>query len=438
MARTTQPSASRLDRSSGISAEDLAACRRDRDFTNLLDLQHKHQHTFVRSLREHVEFFFSWRALRDSAATRVKFAESWLSLHGTEYWGLKNRDKYIMPDSVARGDEIRYPDDAADITKTLVLLIKRKAENISPKKERLESSQLATTPELGTRAREVSLNPSTTSRRTSKRLADLDVSREVKSKRSSMGIEFSRVEKRPVNKLDRERSASPSDTSSLSSVATTRASTPDGDSPPPLVVAPLNRGISTVRDISRVRDAQTTTGAQTTIAASVTAAAPIATAATLTVPGATTRPPPPSPLLPTTNETTPSKRLARKYRRDTFFLITTDRPSNHLDRPKVVFLVPARHGPVADLEKEWWNAEAQMEVKGAAIATEAEHINAAKNVITQASVKLEWSGDKILVRWENNDDWGFVMGMIQKAWMAREYGLLLDIFKLRIVLHIES
>jgi hypothetical protein len=114
MVRITQAVSSRLERSSGISTEDLSGCTRERDFTNLLDLKHKHHHTFLKNLRQHVGYFFNWKELRGSPVVRGRFADSFLSLYGTEYRGSKNREKYIMPDSVARGDEIRYPDDAAE------------------------------------------------------------------------------------------------------------------------------------------------------------------------------------------------------------------------------------------------------------------------------------------------------------------------------------
>lgn len=94
-----------------INSEDLAMCKRDRDFTNILDLKFEHHNKFIRSLRQHVELSHTWKEIRVSAPARESCIDRFLDIYGAEYWSVQNRSKYIMSDSVARGDEVRYPAD---------------------------------------------------------------------------------------------------------------------------------------------------------------------------------------------------------------------------------------------------------------------------------------------------------------------------------------
>ncbi|KAL5335134.1 hypothetical protein BJX70DRAFT_390916 [Aspergillus crustosus] len=363
MPRITQHSGSRLEKSSGISTDDLSGCTRERDFTLLSDLKHQHHHAFIRNIRKHVEYFFSWEDLRNSSRSRVKFAAGFLDIYGIEYWGLKNRGKYIMPDSVAHADEFRYPDDAEEITKTLVLLIKKKAENMFPKEEPETSEDANEHPGLGevpsehhdegtrTRERSPSPSPSTTSRRSSKRLAENAQANKGSGKGGSDKVEADRVEKRRFNKLDRER-----------------------------------------------------------------------------------RTPPSNPTSPSPNGPSVTKSLRQRYRRDTMFLLTTDRPATLRRKAAPIW---SKYHTFTSASSFLLNMGPEVDIEGRGFATEADHISAANNVITEASLKFEWSGEEILVRWGNDGDWNFVMQMIQKASMARDFGVLVDVFKVKVVIHTE-
>lgn len=114
MARQTKPDLAAAQQKMGINSGEIAACRRDRDFTNLLDLKHEFHTTFIRKLRAHVETFYTWRDLRQSAKSRSSCIEQFLDIHGPEYWGGKNRERYIMSDSVARDDDVRLPEDRGE------------------------------------------------------------------------------------------------------------------------------------------------------------------------------------------------------------------------------------------------------------------------------------------------------------------------------------
>lgn len=94
-----------------INSEELAMCKRDRDFTNILDLKFEHHNKFIRNLRQHVELSHTWKEIRGSASAREFCIDRFLDIYGAEYWSVQNRSKYIMSDSVARGDEVRYPAD---------------------------------------------------------------------------------------------------------------------------------------------------------------------------------------------------------------------------------------------------------------------------------------------------------------------------------------
>jgi hypothetical protein len=80
-----------------------------------------------------------------------------------------------------------------------------------------------------------------------------------------------------------------------------------------------------------------------------------------------------------------------------------------------------------------------MMIDGECGPSEADYVLAAKDVIAEASVTLEWSGEEVLVRWDNNADWGLVRQMVQKAWMSRELGFrMIDVFKVKVLLHLEN
>jgi hypothetical protein len=140
-----------------------------------------------------------------------------------------------------------------------------------------------------------------------------------------------------------------------------------------------------------------------------------------------------------------ARALYAKYRRDTFFLITTDGPRiiaaawhKYKDFGAASsFLLDM--GRARGLENRWWTAEAQMMIDGESGPSEADYVLAAKDVISEASVTLEWSGEEVLVRWDNNDDWKIVKQMTQKAWMSREFGFqMIDVFKVKVLLHLEN
>ncbi|KAJ0421858.1 hypothetical protein BJY00DRAFT_311583 [Aspergillus carlsbadensis] len=143
-------------------------------------------------------------------------------------------------------------------------------------------------------------------------------------------------------------------------------------------------------------------------------------------------------------DTNLARALYVKYRRDTFFLITTDGPRataaawhKYKDFGTASsFLLDM--GRARGLENRWWTAEAQMMIDGESGPSEADYVLAAKDVISEASVTLEWSGEEALVRWDNNSDWGVVRQMVQKAWMSREFGFqMVDVFKVKVLLHLE-
>lgn len=140
-----------------------------------------------------------------------------------------------------------------------------------------------------------------------------------------------------------------------------------------------------------------------------------------------------------------AKSLYSKYLRDTFFLVSTDQNQVHAAPAWVkfqsfksasTFLLDM--GRELGLEKKWWTPNAQMEVEGGARAHQADYVSAAQGVIAMASVKFMWSEEEVLVRWGNDSDWGIVMQFIQKAWVAKEFGLgVFDLFKVGVVIHLE-
>jgi hypothetical protein len=140
-----------------------------------------------------------------------------------------------------------------------------------------------------------------------------------------------------------------------------------------------------------------------------------------------------------------ARALYAKYRHDTFFLITTDGPRataavwhkyKDFGAASSFLLEMSR---ARGLENRWWTAEAQMMIDGESGPSEADYVLAAKEVIAEASVTLEWSGEEVLVRWDNSADWELVRQMVQKAWISRELGFqMITVFKVKVLLHLEN
>ncbi|KAL4780458.1 hypothetical protein BJX76DRAFT_360818 [Aspergillus varians] len=380
-------------------------CKRDRDFTNLLDLKYEHHTTFLKRLKHHVEFFHTWRELRDSAAARNLCIEQFLDIYGTEYWGVQHRAKYIMSDSVARGDDVRYPEDSPEIKKTLLLLVKKKADGMSKGSQVEEpvSSQTVVAPSrVNTRASTRANTPATRAasifrfaplaQNEQNKQEEREQNRAEEDDEEAVEEELPRYTtlcrtKRRTMSEARTRITPPSDTSSLSSVAS--------------LSSPGNSAIPATSNMSA----------------------------------------------PSLIDASFAKALRSKYCRDTFFLVTMDQKAVLNVAPAWVkfqnfksaslFLLDMGRG--RGLEKEWWTPNAQMEVEGGSGPNQADHVSAAQEIISMASVRFEWSDDEVLVRWGNDSDWGVVIRMIQKAWVAKEFGdRLIDLFKIRVVLHLED
>ncbi|KAL3481195.1 hypothetical protein BJX99DRAFT_180418 [Aspergillus californicus] len=136
--------------------------------------------------------------------------------------------------------------------------------------------------------------------------------------------------------------------------------------------------------------------------------------------------------------------LRSKYRRDTWFLITADTEPifasawekyQHFTSVSSFLL---EMGRARDLEEEWLNpaTQNQPEVEEAG-ENQFCTTTAAQHVIEMASVRFDWCDEDVLVRWGNDNDWGVVMQVLQKAWMRREFGAeFIDVFKIRVVLHL--
>ncbi|KAL2849173.1 hypothetical protein BJY01DRAFT_211170 [Aspergillus pseudoustus] len=96
-------------------------------------------------------------------------------------------------------------------------------------------------------------------------------------------------------------------------------------------------------------------------------------------------------------------------------------------------------GRACGLENRWWTAEAQMMIDGGSGTSQADYVLAAKDVITEASITLDWSHEKILVRWDNNADWNIVRQLVHKAWISKEFGFqIIDVFKVEVLLHLHG
>ncbi|KAL4916988.1 hypothetical protein BDW62DRAFT_218360 [Aspergillus aurantiobrunneus] len=377
MAKLSQPRTPTSKSAMAVNRDDLAICKRDRDFTNLLDLKHEHHSTFLKRLRTHVEFFHTWKELRDSAAARELCISQFLDIYGVEYWGVQNRTKYIMSDSLTRGDEVHYPEDSAEIKKILILLLKKKADSVSKdiQVEEPGSSQHVATVASGTA-------PST-------RAAPLEDAGKDDGVKDTEDEPPRRLGARHVKKritTEAGINITPTgDTSSLTSLDSLSTAT--------RTAAPMTSKMSTLGLI----------------------------------------------------DGSLAKALQSKYRRDTFFLVTADRnvPLNaapawvgfQIFKSASSFLLDM--GRERGLEKRWWTPDAQMEIEGGAGVDRADYASAARGVISMASVKAEWSSDEVIVRWGNESDWEIVMQLIQKAWVAKEFGQsVVDLFRIQVILHI--
>ncbi|KAL3457073.1 hypothetical protein BJX64DRAFT_28597 [Aspergillus heterothallicus] len=138
-----------------------------------------------------------------------------------------------------------------------------------------------------------------------------------------------------------------------------------------------------------------------------------------------------------------ARAMYAKYHHDTFFLITTDGSCataaawhEYKDFSTASsFLLDM--GRARGLEHRWWTAEAQMMIDGENGHSQADYTLAAKDVIIEASITLEWSGEEILVHWDNDADWNVVRQMVYKAWTSREFGFqMIGVFKVKVLLHL--
>ncbi|KAL4802674.1 hypothetical protein BDV18DRAFT_59478 [Aspergillus unguis] len=377
-----------------IGDDEIVACRRDRDFTNLLDLKHQFHAVFIKQLRAHVETDWAWTDLSRSSFHREKCVDKFLQAHGSEYWGGENRMKYIMDDSVARNDDIRYPENHIDIKKTLVFLLKKKAESMTNSKVPKEEPGLS---QSETALRHI---PSTVP----------DVRETVE------GSEYFRIEQHNGNNAE---------------VEVVEKDETNGRSPP----RHLKKPKTTELGLGRITRDETNAMSSLTPVASTTSPVAIERGASeMSSLGLV--------------DVAFAEALRAKYSRDTFFLVTTDNSTiapvwtNYLDyKSASAFLLNLARE--RGLGKKKWTPDAHMEAEAeggiGAGERHANHLVAAQEVITMASVKCEWSGDEVLVRQGNDQDLGIVNQMVLKAWVANEFQRqALDVFKVRVVLHIEQ
>ncbi|KAL2798226.1 hypothetical protein BJX66DRAFT_334260 [Aspergillus keveii] len=324
-----------------ISSEDLAQCRRDRDFTNILDLRNCWHTSFLKRLREHGHTSrFLWKQLQESEDARSECIDSFLDLYGMEYWGVTGRSVQ----------------DTSCLTPLLAVMW---------------SSILRIV--LNTEA-EVTIDHAEEETWAEATASQLPVS-------MSQDMSMTEPAFMPV---------------ALANIPTTTAT----------------------RRVKR----------RNTIEHRMT---------------------PPSDearrLLFLLVDANLTRALYAKYRHDTFFLITTDGPRataaawhKYKDFGAAsLFLLDM--GRARGLENRWWTAEAQMMIDGEGGPSEADYVLAAKEVIAEASVTLEWSGEEVLVRWDNSADWELVRQMVQKAWISRELGFqMINVFKVKVLLHLEN
>ncbi|KAL2823159.1 hypothetical protein BDW59DRAFT_149017 [Aspergillus cavernicola] len=393
-----------------INIEDLAVCRRDRDFTNLLDIKNTHHSAFIKRLRDLGEYY-TWAELRESDSARSICVDQFLDLFGMEYWGIqKNREKYLMPDSMERGDAVTYPGDKPEIEKTLILLLKRKAETMMKqlKEEAPESAQRATQKRAAPEDMDYTLDEKQAEdAKNADEAATITIAETAEATENKVTEALPAAEPKETNPKttryskrrmlaearERECKRAPSSTrSSISSSSLTSLFSPRTIAPGP--VAPE----------------RSPTSAPSLVDASLINA------------------------------------LRTKYGRDTYFLVTTDtEPKISPAWVKYQHITSAssflmKMGRERDLEEEWWTPNAQMNIESAVSDELLDFVTVAQDVIAMASVNFEWTGEEVLVRWGNDSDWEVVVRLIEKAWIAREFAFGVsgvEIFKIRVVLHLE-
>ncbi|KAI9372776.1 hypothetical protein BJX61DRAFT_422443 [Aspergillus egyptiacus] len=435
-----------------LKTEALSQCRRYRDFTNFLDLQHKHHNRFLGKLRSFSELY-SWNDLQLSETKRGHCIDHFLETHAMEYWGTEeNRSQHLMSDSIERGDVVSYPEHRDEIRKTLVLLLKRQADSKVKGEHKEEQSQV-TLPIIG------------------KRKATEDhkyVPEEEDKEEGGLGLKMANDDRAPVGEnatkeeknaeayefIDSDGRADPSVASDKNknkadhtsdAVEATEHKTEQADAGPeaglaymtpknaPELAHSAKRRIFADASI-RMRYPESESDSDSISSTRTTLHSPITVAPESSSAGSTSL----------VNEHFAAA-LRTKYRRDTYFQVTTDADPIAPEHPiaptwvKMMNVTSAsafllRMGRERGLEERWWNPNTQMEVEGAA---QPDYVNAARGIIAMASVRLEWSGEEVLVRWGNDVDFQIVLKLIQKAWMGHEFGFQnIDVFNVRVVLHL--
>jgi hypothetical protein len=84
-----------------------------RSFTLLLDLKFDYQKRFLHQLRSACSDFGLWKELQNDASLQKLGVDAFVSKYGDEYWGEKNRERYLLP-SKDPEDVIKYPEMAAE------------------------------------------------------------------------------------------------------------------------------------------------------------------------------------------------------------------------------------------------------------------------------------------------------------------------------------
>ncbi|KAL4797509.1 hypothetical protein BDV19DRAFT_387313 [Aspergillus venezuelensis] len=392
-------------RSPAIDLEVLSQCKRDRDYTCLLDLKHNHHAPFIRNLKRHVEFFHTWVEIRTSEGSRELCVDQFLDIYGGEYWGVANRGKYIMGDSVVRRDEVRWPDDCSELKQVLVLLLKKKADAMFKDRGTAEfevaqstSAQPATPPIT---APEIEVREET-EYASSAHQTEAGENDHQEARDEDTGADSEEEPYRPSTSRRKRQSCL------IPKVFTPTASAQDNET-----------------------SSLTSLSAESTSAESACSEANTATTPLVPID--------PDESAPDVLSGTSAKTLRAKYRRDTYFLITTSDAHTapawtmyETFRTASSFLLHV--GREYGLEQQWWTPKAQMQIEG---VDKCQAENLAQEVISMASLKLEWSGDEVLVRWGNDGDWGIVTQMVQKAWLSKDLGLkAFDIFRVRVMLHL--
>ncbi|KAL4967914.1 uncharacterized protein BDV14DRAFT_197557 [Aspergillus stella-maris] len=390
-----------------IDLEVLSQCKRDRDYTCLLDLKHDHHAPFIRNLKRHVEFFHTWAEIRTSEGSRELCVDQFLDIYGGEYWGVASRGKYIMGDSVARGDEVRWPDDCSEMKQVLVLLLKKKADGMAKDRGTAGSETTQPTPP------QPRTPPATA--------PEIEVQEETEYVSSTHQTE--------VGESDHQETGN-EDTGEDSEEEPHRPSTSRRKRHSCLIPESLTPTAS-------AQDNETSSS--TSLSGELTSAGSVCSEANTAI--TTHVPTGPNESVSDVFDSTSAKALHAKYRRATYFLVTTsDAHTAPAWTTYETFTTASSFllhvGREYGLEQQWWTRKAQTELEG---ADKCQAENLAQEVISMASIKLEWSGDEVLVRWGNDGDWGIVMQMVQKAWLLKDLGLkAFDTFRVRVMLHLRD